>query len=101
MMIALAIATVSTWMFHSPAVSGTVQAPAGFGRGVVHGAMMPATLPYLLLGRDVPIYAEHNSGRFYKLGYTAGVNVCGAVFFGFFYWRLSRWRKNRAAAAPS
>ena len=70
--------------------------PAGFGRGLVDGALMPGTLPPLLLGRDVAIYAANNTGRTYKLGYTVGVNGCGAIFFGIIFWRLNRWRKDRA-----
>jgi hypothetical protein len=27
------------------------------------------------------------------LGYTCGVNACGAIFFGWFFWRVSKWRK--------
>lgn len=56
--------------------------PAGFGHGALHGALMPMALPALLVGRDVPIYAERNTGRSYKLGYIAGINVCGFVVFG-------------------
>lgn len=67
--------------------------PAGFGRGMVHGALMPGAMPSLFFGRDVVIYATNNNGRLYKLGYTFGVNACGAFFFGSFYLRLSRWRK--------
>ena len=68
--------------------------PAGFVRGLVQGALMPASMPNLLIGHDVVIYAEkNNNGVFYKLGYTMGVNACGAIFFGMFYWRLKRWRK--------
>lgn len=70
--------------------------PAGFGLGVIHGAMMPCALPTLLWGRDVSIFASNNSGRVYKLGYTVGVNMCGALFFGFSYWRLGRWKKRLA-----
>ena len=69
--------------------------PAGFNRGVLQGALMPMALPNLLVGRDVAIYSQNNSGLKYKLGYTAGVNACGAVFFGFLYWRVSRWRRNK------
>jgi hypothetical protein len=71
--------------------------PAGFGRGMAQGALMPLALPNLLAGRDVMIYAPHNTGRTYKLGYTVGVNGCGALFFGIFFWRLSRLRKRLAA----
>ncbi len=67
--------------------------PAGFGSGVRHGTLMPCALPALALGRDVAIYAQQNTGLNYKLGYTVGVNGCGAVFFGTVYWRLRRWRK--------
>lgn len=60
----------------------------GFVAGVAHGALMPMALPRLLIGSDVTIYAGNNTGRTYKLGYTCGVNACGAIFFGLF-WR--RW----------
>ena len=61
--------------------------PAGFWWGFAHGALMPATLPTLLTGKDVAIYAPHNTGVTYKLGYTMGVNGCGALFFGLAFWR--------------
>ena len=55
---------------------------AGFWLGALHGGLMPAALPSLLIGNDVPIYAVNNNGRVYKLGYIAGINLCGLVFFG-------------------
>jgi hypothetical protein len=67
--------------------------PAGFLRGMLQGALMPCALPNLLVGDDVSIYAQNNTGVSYKLGYTCGVNACGALFFGLFFWRLHRWRK--------
>ena len=67
--------------------------PAGFGRGVLQGALMPMSLPNLLVGRDITIYSQNNTGVSYKLGYTTGVNACGAVFFGVVFWRLNRLRK--------
>ncbi|MCL4176237.1 MAG: hypothetical protein KJ072_00595 [Verrucomicrobia bacterium] len=73
--------------------------PAGFVRGVVQGALMPCTLPALLLGHDVAIYTSHNNGVPYKRGYTVGVNLCGAAFFGLLYRRINRWR-NRHASPP-
>jgi hypothetical protein len=72
--------------------------PAGFSRGLVQGALMPMAMPNLLVGRDITIYAAQNTGRFYKLGYTLGVNVCGAIFFGIFFWRVQRWRRAAAKA---
>jgi hypothetical protein len=55
---------------------------AGFGLGLLHGILMPAALPGLLLGNDFPIYAPNNSGRLYNIGYLFGVNTCGFLFFG-------------------
>lgn len=54
----------------------------GFVRGAVHGALMPVALPALVMGRNVPIYAPRGDHRWYKLGYIAGINLCGLVFFG-------------------
>jgi len=82
------------WFVHRSVSAADARAEAaGFGRGMLHGALMPGAMPMLLLGKDVVIYASNNNGRFYKLGYTFGVNACGALFFGGFYWRLNRWRK--------
>ncbi len=60
---------------------------AGFGYGMMHGALMPMALPSLVIGKDVDIYAASNSGRLYKIGYIVGINVCGLVFFGSAFWR--------------
>ena len=68
--------------------------PAGFGRGIIQGALMPMSMPNLFVGHDITIYSVNNTGIGYKLGYTAGVNVCGALFFGLVFWRLTRWRTN-------
>ena len=61
--------------------------PADFQFGVLHGALMPVALPGLLMGKDLPIYAPNNSGRRYKLGYIAGINLCGLLFFGVLFRR--------------
>jgi len=61
--------------------------PADFKFGVLHGALMPVALPGLLMGKDLPIYAPVNSGRLYKLGYIAGINLCGLLFFGVLFRR--------------
>jgi hypothetical protein len=63
---------------------------AGFGLGMLHGALMPLALPSLVLGRNVEIFAADNSGRFYKIGYICGINVCGLAFFGPLFWRPKR-----------
>jgi len=67
--------------------------PAGFSRGLVQGALMPMSMPNLLAGQDITIYSQNNTGLSYKLGYTAGVNGCGVIFFGFLFWRASRWKR--------
>ena len=61
--------------------------PAGFAYGLLHGAMMPLSLPSLVVGQDVTIYAPQNCGRIYKIGYICGVNICGIVFIGPIFWR--------------
>jgi hypothetical protein len=63
---------------------------AGFGFGLAHGALMPMALPSLVIGKDVEIYAANNSGRLYKIGYIAGINLCGLVFFGSAFWRPAK-----------
>jgi hypothetical protein len=78
---------------HAAAELQKTARPAGFGRGMLQGALMPMALPNLLVGKDVTIYSENNTGVSYKLGYTAGVNLCGAIFFGFLYFRLRKLRK--------
>ena len=60
---------------------------AGFHLGVLQGTLMPAALPSLLMGKDLPIYAPNNIGRGYKIGFLLGINFCGTVFFGVAFWR--------------
>ena len=69
----------------------------GFGTGLLHGAMMPAAMPSLFMGIDVPIYAVNNVGIPYKLGYTLGVNACGALFFGILFFQFLKIKKKRSA----
>ncbi len=65
---------------------------AGFHMGLLHGMLMPAALPGLLMGQDLPIYAPKNSGRPYKIGYIFGINTCGTLFFGIAFWQPRRRR---------
>jgi hypothetical protein len=67
-----------------------VETRFGFFWGMAHGACMPIALPALVMGKDVSIYSEHNTGRGYKLGYIAGINLCGLVFFGGAFWQPRR-----------
>lgn len=66
---------------------------AGFYTGMLEGALMPAALPGLLGGHDVPIYAPNNEGRGYKIGYILGLNTCGTFFFGVAFWQPRQRRK--------
>jgi len=67
---------------------------AGFPTGLLEGAVMPAALPGLVAGKDVPIYAPNNLGRPYKIGYIVGLNTCGTFFFGIAFWQPRRRRRN-------
>jgi len=66
---------------------------AGFHTGLLEGALMPAALPGLLTGHDLPIYAPNNSGRAYNIGYILGINTCGTLFFGVAFWGISGPRR--------
>ena len=70
----------SPWAF-------SARAPSGFAYGMLHGAMMPLSLPSLVIGKDVTIYNDNNVGRIYKIGYICGVNICGLIFIGPLFWR--------------
>ena len=79
----LALALLQGWAaprFYKP------ERTAGFRMGILQGALMPAALPGLLLGHDLPIYAPNNSGRGYNIGYILGINACGTLFFGVAFW---------------
>lgn len=63
---------------------------AGFAYGMLHGAMMPLSLPSLVTGHDVQIYDANNAGAIYKIGYICGVDICGIAFIGPLFWRPNR-----------
>lgn len=73
----------------------------GFWMGALHGALMPVAAPSLLMGKDVPIYAPTNTGRSYKLGYIAGINGCGLLFFGLAFYQPNRRPPGAPAASPA
>jgi hypothetical protein len=70
---------------------------AGFHMGLLHGILMPAALPGLLMGQDLPIYAPNNTGRLYNMGYIFGINTCGTLFFGIAFWHPRRRLKQTGA----
>ena len=47
------------------------------------GTVEPSAYP----ASAVPIFAQNNEGRIYKVGYIAGINLCGTLFFGLAFWR--------------
>jgi hypothetical protein len=85
----VAQAWMASWSYKSDRV-------AGFHVGIWHGMLMPAALPGLLMGQDLPIYAPNNTGRTYNIGYAMGINGCGVLFFGVAFWRPRGWRWDRA-----
>lgn len=50
---------------------------AGFFSGVWHGFIIVFSLIGKLFGADIGIYAEHNSGFFYWLGFILGIGGLG------------------------
>jgi hypothetical protein len=64
----------------------------GFYTGLLEGALLPAALPGLVGGKDLPVYAPNNDGRGYKIGYILGLNTCGTLFFGVAFWQPRRKR---------
>lgn len=88
-----------TWLLRVSNRSLSDARPAGFGMGVLHGICMPAALPHLLLGADIPIFAQHSTGRTYKLGITVGINTAGIIFIGGFQRRIQRVRRQLAEHA--
>jgi hypothetical protein len=87
--IALTAISLGLGFAHNWASSRFYQADyvAGFHTGLLEGALMPAALPGLLMGHDLPIYAANNLGRPYKIGYILGLNTCGTFFFGIAFWQ--------------
>ena len=74
---------------------------AGFYTGFLHGMLMPAALPGLLLGQSVPIYAPNNSGNPYEIGFIFGINMCGLIFFGTAFRQRPRPRQTSAELKDS
>ena len=88
--VAATLALVVSFVLHR---LDEINSPAGFRRGLVHGALMPMSFPNLIVGDDVTINAVKNTGVPYKLGYALGVNGAGLMFFGFLFWRLRRLKR--------
>jgi hypothetical protein len=94
----LAVVTVAAGWFYGWASPWAFPAKhtADFKYGVLDGALMPLSLPALVMGQDVPIYAPDNSGRGYKVGYICGINLCGLLFFGLAFRRPTSARSDKS-----
>lgn len=57
----------------SCAPQGYVSNEAGFFSGFWHGLIIVFSLIGKLFGADIGIYAEHNTGFFYWLGFIIGI----------------------------
>jgi tetrahydromethanopterin S-methyltransferase subunit G len=61
----------------SCAPSGYESHEAGFFSGIWHGIIIVFSLIGKLFGADIGIYAEHNTGFFYWLGFIIGIGALG------------------------
>jgi hypothetical protein len=61
------------FLLTSCAPAGMTSQEYGFFYGIVHGFISPFILIAKLLGAHIGLYAEHNSGTFYWLGYILGI----------------------------
>jgi hypothetical protein len=61
----------------SCAPEGHTRDEYGFFSGILHGIVLPFALIGKLFGADVGIYAEHNSGFLYWLGFIIGIGMLG------------------------
>ena len=61
----------------SCAPKGYESEEAGFLSGIWHGFIIVFSLIGKLFGADIGIYAEHNSGFFYWLGFIIGIGGFG------------------------
>lgn len=61
----------------SCAPSGYEESRAGFLSGLWHGFIIMFSLIGKLIGADIGIYAENNTGFTYWLGFILGIGVLG------------------------
>jgi hypothetical protein len=61
----------------SCAPKGGTETEYGFFSGLIHGIIFAFSLIGKLFGADIGLYAEHNSGFFYWLGFIIGIGGLG------------------------
>ncbi len=62
----------------SCAPQGRTSTEYGFFSGILHGLIIMFSLIGKLFGADIGIYAEHNTGFFYWLGFLIGIGGFGS-----------------------
>ncbi len=72
LLLVLCIATMA-----SCAPNGYESEKSGFFSGVWHGIIIVFSLIGKLFDRDIGIYAEHNTGFLYWLGFIIGIGAFG------------------------
>lgn len=65
----------------SCAPANYVNTEAGFFSGIWHGIIFVFSLIGKLFGANIGLYAEHNSGFFYWLGFIIGIGGLGGGGF--------------------
>lgn len=61
----------------SCAPKGGTQTEYGFFSGIIHGIVFVFALIGKLFGFNIGLYAEHNTGFFYWLGFILGIGGLG------------------------
>ncbi len=76
--IAIALALiVIICCFSACAPAGYTASKAGFFSGILHGFVFFFALIGKLFGAEIGLYAEHNTGFFYWLGFIIGLGGLG------------------------
>ena len=73
----LAILLVLMLSITSCAPEGGTSREYGFFSGIWHGICFPFAIIGKIVGADIGIYAKHNSGFFYWIGYVIGLGGLG------------------------
>jgi hypothetical protein len=77
-LIYLTFALICLLSLSSCAAAGATSSEAGFFSGIIHGVVLfPFALLAKIFGMDYSLYAEHNSGFFYWIGYVIGIGGLG------------------------
>jgi len=58
-----------------------VNQPYGFWGGLWHGIIAPFSFLLSLLDQSVSMYAVHNNGGFYDLGFVLGSGILAKIIF--------------------